>query len=125
MTGREQGATTTEVTILVPVVLFWILLTVQVGLWYHATQVATAAADDAVDASQLSAATTSDGEAAASRVLAAAGNVADPRVTVTRDQREVVATVEGMAPQLVPGFAWRVAVRVEAPVERFVPVGER
>ena len=125
MTGSEKGATTTEVTILVPVVLFWILLTVQVGLWYHATQVATAAADDAVDAAQLAAATDADGEAAASRLLATAGNVADARVTVTRDQREVVAIVEGMAPQLVPGFAWRVAVRVEAPIERFVPVDER
>ena len=32
----ERGMTTIQVAILFPVVLFWIMLIVQYGLWWHA-----------------------------------------------------------------------------------------
>ena len=41
--------TTSQVAILFPAVLFWLMLIVQYGLWWHAKQVANEAAAEAVD----------------------------------------------------------------------------
>jgi Flp pilus assembly protein TadG len=121
----EAGMTTTQVTILMPVLLFWIMLIVQYGLWYHAKQVANAAAAEAVDAAQTPAGTAALGERAAQEFLTSSGNLSATIVSVERDVDRVVAEVHGDAPQLVPGFPWSVTARVEAPVERFIPESER
>ena len=127
MTRRhgEAGMTTTQVTILMPVLLFWIMLIVQYGLWYHAKQVANAAAAEAVDAAQTPTGTAELGEDAARDFLTVSGNLSAPTISVQRDLDRVVAEVRGDAPRLVPGFSWSVTARVEAPVERFVPENER
>ena len=121
----ESGMTTTQVAVLMPALLFWIMLIVQFGLWYHAKQVADTAAAEAVDAAQTPDGTQADGEAAALAVLDAAGNLDAPDVTVDRGVVRVVAVVRGSSPRLVPGFAWTVTGRAEAPVERFIPEHER
>jgi len=121
----ERGVTTTQVAILFPVVLFWIMLIVQYGLWWHSKQVANAAAAEAVDAAQLSAGTAREGEDAAASYLAQAGNLSNVTISVTRDPTTVTAEVHGDAPRLVPGFEWSVTARSTAPVERFVPEPER
>lgn len=127
MTRRhaEAGMTTTQVTIIMPVLLFWIMLIVQYGLWYHAKQVASAAAAEAVDAAQTPAGTAGLGERAAQDFLATSGNLSSVAVSVDRDLDRVVAEISGDAPRLVPGFSWSVIARAEAPVERFVPESER
>lgn len=128
MTGRfrsERGMTTIQVAILFPVVLLWLMLIVQYGLWWHAKQVANAAAAEAVDAAQVSDGTAADGEAAASSYLDQSGNLENVTVAVDRQPTVVIAEVHGDAPQLVPGFAWSVTARSEAPVERFIPEPER
>ena len=56
----ERGMTTIQVAILFPAVLIWLMLIVQYGLWWHAKQVANAAAAEAVDAAQVSAGTARD-----------------------------------------------------------------
>lgn len=117
--------TTTEVAVLFPAVLFWLMLIVQYGLWWHAKQVANAAAAEAVDAAQVQAGSARDGEDAGRRYLAQAGNLGDIRITVDRGLATVTAEVRGTAPQLVPGFAWSVTARSAAPVERFVPEPQR
>lgn len=123
--GDERGMTTSQVAILFPVVLFWIMLIVQYGLWWHAKQVANAAAAEAVDAAQVSTGTARDGEDAAASYLAQSGNLSNVTVTVTRDPTAVTAEVHGDAPRLVLGFEWSVTARSAAPVERFVPEPER
>jgi len=128
VTGRfrsERGMTTIQVAILFPVVLLWLMLIVQYGLWWHAKQVANAAAAEAVDAAQVSDGTAADGEAAASSYLDQSGNLENVTVAVDRQPTLVIAEVHGDAPQLVPGFSWSVTARSEAPVERFVPEPER
>jgi Flp pilus assembly protein TadG len=117
--------TTLQVAILFPVVLFWIMLIVQYGLWWHAKQVANGAAAEAVDAAQVSVGTARDGEVAAASYLAQSGNLSNVHVTVTREPTIVTAEVRGDAPRLVPGFAWSVTARSVAPVERFIPEPER
>lgn len=121
----ERGMTTIQVAILFPVVLFWIMLIVQYGLWWHAKQVANAAAAEAVDAAQVSSGTARDGEDAAASYLAQAGNLDNVTITVTREPTVVTAEVRGEAPRLVPGFEWSVTARSNAPVERFIPEPER
>lgn len=122
---EERGMTTSQVAILFPAVLFWLMLIVQYGLWWHAKQVANAAAAEAVDAAQVESATAADGEAAAGRYLAQSGNLTNVTVTVERQPAVVTAEVRGDAPQLVVGFSWSVTARSEAPVERFIPEPER
>lgn len=117
--------TTSQVAILFPAVLFWLMLIVQYGLWWHAKQVANAAAAEAVDAAQVESATAADGEAAADRYLAQSGNLTNVTVTVDRQPAVVTAEIRGDAPQLVVGFSWSVTARSEAPVERFIPEPER
>lgn len=121
----ERGMTTIQVAILFPAVLFWVMLIVQYGLWWHAKQVANAAAAEAVDAAQVSTGTARDGETAAAAYLEQAGNLSDITITVTREPNTVTAEVHGDAPRLVPGFEWSVTARSAAPVERFIPEPER
>ena len=121
----ERGMTTIQVAILFPVVLFWIMLIVQYGLWWHAKQVANAAAAEAVDAAQVSSGSARDGEDAAASYLAQSGNLDDITITVSREPTTVTVELHGDAPQLVPGFEWSVTARSTAPVERFIPEPER
>jgi hypothetical protein len=117
--------TTSQVAVLFPAVLFWIMLIVQYGLWWHAKQVANGAAADAVDQAQVPAGSAASGEAAAHDYLAQAGNLTSVTINVDREPTLVTVEVTGHAPQLVPGFDWTVTSRSQGPVERFVPEPER
>jgi Flp pilus assembly protein TadG len=108
-----------------PALLFWIMLIVQYGLWFHAKQVASAAAAEAVDAAQVPGGTAEEAEQAARSFLAQSGNFREIAVTVVPTRDDLTVRVEGQAPRLVPGFVWRVASVVQAPLERFVPEPER
>lgn len=121
----ERGMTTIQVAILFPALLFWLMLIVQYGLWWHAKQVANAAAAEAVAAAKMSTASSDDGIAAADRFVDQAGNLSAVTIEVRRDPDVVVAEVRGNAPQLVPGFGWGVTARSHAPVERFRTEAER
>jgi Flp pilus assembly protein TadG len=116
---------TSQVAILFPAVLLWLMLIVQYGLWWHAKQVANAAAIDAVDAAQIPSGSEATGTSAAQKYLRQAGNLRDVTVTVERSPALVTVEVTGRAPQLVPGFTWSVTARSQGPVERFIPEPER
>jgi Flp pilus assembly protein TadG len=121
----EDGVSTVELAVLMPVLLFWMMLIVQFGLWAHAKQVATAATNAAVDTARLPGGTERAGQAEAAAVLASAGNLTALDVHVERTIDTVTVEVSGDAPHLVPGFAWSVTARESAPVERFVAEGAR
>lgn len=117
--------TTIQVAILMPAFLFWIMLTVQYGLWWHAKQVANAAAAEAVDAAQTPTGSEGLGVDAAQDFLTQSGNLRNATITVDRGTETVRVEIRGRAPQLVPGFAWGVTAQSEAPRERFIPRAER
>lgn len=121
----EDGLLATELAMVTPALLLLVMLAVQFGLWAHATQLADAAATQAALAASLPDGTEEQGEDAAAGLLAEAGNLGDPAVTVERGEELVVVTVIGRAPHLVPGFAWGVSAQAAAPVERFIPEGQR
>ena len=121
----EQGLTSTELAVLMPVLIALVLVPFQVALWWHANQIADAAAREAVDAAQVATATDEDGMRAAEWFLDAAGNIVDAEVTVTRTAETVSVDVTGRAPLLVPGFDWQVAAHATGPIERFIPEPDR
>ena len=117
--------TSTQLAIVMPALLFWVMLTVQYGLWFHAKQLAGAAAAEGVDAAQVAGAGPGRGEVAARSFLASSTVLRDVEVEVDRDTSAVTVRVAGRAPQLVPGFSWGVAALAQAPLERYVPQPER
>lgn len=121
----EGGLTSTQLAVVMPALLVWIMLIVQYGLWFHAKQVSAAAAAEALDAAQVPGGTPAAGERAARSFLAQSGNLDEIGVEVRRSADVVTARVSGQAPQLVPGVAWTVASVAEARVERFIPEPER
>jgi len=121
----EDGLTSTELAVVMPVLIMLILVPFQVALWWHAHQVADAAAREAVDAAQVVTATEDDGIRAAQWFLDAAGNLTEPQVTVTRTTQTVSVEVTGRAPRLLPGFDRQVTAHAAGPIERFIPEPDR
>jgi hypothetical protein len=121
----EEGLTSTELAVIMPVLIALVLVPFQIALWWHADQIADAAAREAVDAAQVATATEEDGIRAAEWFLDSAGNITEPEVTVTRTTESVSVEVTGRAPRLLPGFDWQVTARAAGPIERFIPEPDR
>jgi hypothetical protein len=121
----ERGLTSTELAVVMPVLIALVLIPFQVALWWHARQVADAAVNEAVDAAQVADATEVDGVRAAEWFLEAAGNLQDPQVTVRRTAETVTAEVTAKAPRLLPGFDWEVTAVASGSIERFIPEPDR
>ena len=121
----DRGLVAVELTIVAPLLLWWLMLIVQYGLWWHAKQVADAAAAEAVDVAQTPDGSAAEGDAAARGFLTRSGNLRNVTVDVTRADDVVTVQVQGDAPRLVPGWDWGVTARSEAPIERLVLEGEQ
>jgi Flp pilus assembly protein TadG len=121
----DRGLSTVQLAIAAPVLIWWLMATVQFGLWWHAKQMADGAAAEAVDVAQTPTGTAAAGEAAARSFLAETGSLANAGVVVERDDETVSAEVTGEVLQLVPGFSVSVTARNSAPVERFIEESER
>jgi Flp pilus assembly protein TadG len=121
----QDGMLASELAILMPALLLLIMLAVQFGLWAHASQLARAAADEAAYTAALPGGSGIAGQTAAAGLLAQAGHLTDIRIDIDRTPDTVVATVAGVAPQVVPGFRWSVSATAAAAPERFIPQGDR
>ena len=117
----ETGSVSTEVVIAAPALMLLILLSVQFGIWYHASNVARSAAREGVRAARVEGASALDGETEARDFLAQAGGALEdqPNVTAQRDLDVARVEVNGRAVSLVPGFRLPVRAVSESPVERF------
>ena len=121
----EDGSSTTELVLLMPVVLFAVMLIVQAGLYFHARQVVEAAAQEALEATQGETATAELGTQAGDAFLAEAGGVRDAVVEVTRSGTQVSVSVVAVAPNVLPLVAWQVSASAMGEVERFVGEADR
>ena len=119
----ESGAATLAVVLVIPAVLFLVSTVAQFVVYYHASHLATAAAQEAARAAQLADGTEAAAQAHGQNFLAQAGPnlVLEPRVLVTRDTVADVARVEvvGRAPRLVPGISMTIRAEAGGPLERF------
>lgn len=122
---RDAGMTTVQLAVIFPVVLLWLLLIVQYGLWWHAKQVANAAAAEAVATARVPTGTDTAADHAARSFLTESGNLTNIAVTVERSTDAVTVTVTGNAPQLVPGFGWGVTSTSRSPLEQLLDPDQR
>jgi len=115
--------------IVLPALLFLIFLGIQFALWFHASHVALAAAQEGARTARV--ADVVDGasagqaqQAAHDRASQFLGEVAptlikNSQVVASVDTDRVVVDVRGDGISIVPGFAVRIHEHSEGPVERF------
>lgn len=121
----DEGYSTVESVLSVPVMVFVIIAIVEVALWWYARQEASAAADEAARVARAYAATAAQGEDRGNSYI----RTVDPHssvlqsavVHVTRSARTVTVEVTGHVTSLIPFLSPDVDVTVTAPNERFVP----
>jgi len=114
---RGESGSTTELVVVFPFVMFLLMLVIQFGLWYHASHVAQAAAQEGARAARTVSADA--GRQRAQGFLAGMGAFDDKRVAASRDAHVARVDVWGRAPSLVPGLTLRIHEHSEGPVERF------
>jgi len=117
--GRDdQGSFSLEAMVVVPAVLLLILLVVHAALWWHARNVALAAAQQGVESARVRGATLSDGTAAAQAFATrAGGTMTGIRVTGSRGA-QVRIDVAGSVPTVFPGLTLHVDQHAEGAAER-------
>jgi Flp pilus assembly protein TadG len=117
----ERGDATTEVVLVTPVLLLLIAFVLQFGLWYHASNVAQAAATEGVRAARADGGSAQAGKARAEDFLAQTGPsiVNSPEVIATRDTSAARVEVKGHAVMVVPGLRLPIDAVAESPLEEF------
>jgi Flp pilus assembly protein TadG len=123
-----RGSATLEIVVLFPAVLLATFGLVQGALYYHARDVALAAATDGLTVARSRSGSAEEGRRAALTFLQrAGGDHVLPASLVTSERTVTTAkvTVSGHALSLVPGVpGWDVQQTASGPVERFTRVGE-
>lgn len=125
---REQrGQATVEWVLVVPLLMLLVLSGVQVALWGHAAQIATAAAQEGVVAARANSGSIDVGENRARNVLDQMGRrlVEDPVVAATIDATSARVDVRGRAMAIVPGLRLAVHGQATSPLERFADPRDR
>jgi Flp pilus assembly protein TadG len=119
----ERGASAIDMAIIFPIVIFLIFGIIQFGVWYHANNIARAAAQEGARAASAYSSTASAGAASAQRVLAenANGMISHTSVIPYRDQNVATVTVKGEALHVIPFIPLSITVSATAPVEAFRP----
>ena len=116
---RDRGDTSLEIALYTPLLLLAVLAVIQAAVWGLADLAARHAADHAVQTARVAGATATDGETAATALLADINprGLTNVEVTVTRGTVTTTAEVSGHALQLIPGITMPVNARVTAPTE--------
>jgi Flp pilus assembly protein TadG len=109
--------------IVMPLLLLLVLVSVHIGLWFHARHLVNAAAQEGARAARAAGAVDADGEARAEQMLDDLGPtvIANPTVTVARTTDTVTVTVTGQAPVVIPGLVLDVRATSTSPIEQFTP----
>lgn len=121
--GRdERGSVTAELVLAVPALLLLLLVIAQFAIWAHASHIAQTAASQALSATRVQGASSTDGHAQAGSVLAQLGSgpLHDPRASVIRGPEESTVEITGHAARVVPFLDLPVHARAVGPSERFV-----
>lgn len=117
---NERGTVPLETAVLAPAILLIIGLIVQAGFWFHARDVAIAAAEEGARAASYEAAGAGSGQAAAADFASRVGRGALKDVTVSANRGATTATVTvtGHSISLVPGLTFTIEQSASAPTER-------
>ena len=111
-----------EFLLVISMLIVVFLLMLQYAVKAHAERIATAAAQEGLAAASAHHGTAGAGQRAAQDALAAIGpGLNASHVVATRTAVTATVTITGQVDQLVPFLEPVVHVRLEGPVERFVP----
>ena len=118
---RERGSATTELVIVTPVLLLLIMMIIQFGIWYHASHVAQAAAQEGVRTARVEAGTASAGKLRAERFVSSAAPtlLVDVNVAATRSANAARVDVNATVRSIVPGLSLPVHAHAESTLESF------
>lgn len=116
----ERGSASVELVVLMPLLLLILFSGVQGAVYYHASTLALAAAQEGARAAARENATLAAGTSAASAFVthAAGDSLTGVRVTGTRTPVTATITVTGSGLSLVPGWTPTVTQAASLPVER-------
>jgi Flp pilus assembly protein TadG len=115
----DRGEIAANTAVFTAVVLL-VFFSVQFGMWFHGRQVASSAAQHAVDAARVEHGSAAAGEATGHEYLDQVGGLDTATVAVDRSADTVTATVTGDPPSILGFFHVGVTVTVTGPVERIV-----
>lgn len=117
---NERGTTPLETAVLAPAILLIIGLIVQAGFWFHARDVAIAAAEEGARAAAYDGAGSSSGQSVAADFAGRVGKGALKNVSVSGGRSATVATVtvSGESISLVPGLTFTIVQSASVPAER-------
>lgn len=117
----EAGFSTLEAVLVFPILLLLLMLIIQFALWYHASDLATAAAQDGVRAARVDGATAADGTDRANELLdQTSRSILQGRdVQVSRSADVARVEVRGTCIALVPFLRLPVRAVAESSTERF------
>ena len=122
----EDGATSTEMAVIMPILIVLVCLPVQFALWYHAKQSADTAAEECVEAAQVPGADiAADGAVGARAILSQAGNLANVTITAAAAADSVVCTVRGDLNYAIIDIGFSVRAQAEGPIEKFIAEDDR
>lgn len=127
MRSGDEGSASLELAGLIVVILAMVFGLLQGALWYHARNVALAAATEGVETTRTSAGTATAGRAAAASFVNRAGGddvLLGVNVDVQRTTTQASVTVTGQSVSVLPGRPGPAVSQTAAgPVERFTSQG--
>lgn len=120
---RDRGASALEMAILTPVLLLLILAVIQTALWFHARQVALAAAQEGARVLRSEAGTEALAKQKAEAMAQQIGGNVIENILVAADREAGMATVTviGEAVEIVDFITLTVSATSRGPIESFVP----
>ena len=117
---RGEAGSTTELVLAFPAFFLLIFIAIQFALWYHASHVALAAAQEGARAARVS------GDQAAGETRTnyfldhlSPAVITGRQVQATADTDNVRVDVWGTAESILPGFKLTIHEHSQGPVERF------
>ncbi len=126
--GRCRGdhGDVVPLVVVTPIMVFMVMLAIQMGLYFHARSVMSAAAQDAARAAQHEDGTEADGYAAANQILAGSESLLiGETTTVDQGPTEVTVNITAEVTSLVPFFTADLSVEASGPRESFRPESAR
>lgn len=123
--SRDRGEVSAQIVVLTPLLILFVFLGVQSAIYFHAANVAAAAASQGAAAGSPVGAGADDAAAAATQTLADLGATSAATPSVSAGADFVRVTVEVAVAHIVPFFPDSVRRTAVEPKERFVPESER
>ena len=123
--SRDRGEATAQLVIITPILILLVFLGIQTAIFFHAANVAAAAAAQGAAAGSRRGAGTADAISAAEQTLGDLGVSTRASASATTGGSFITVTVEVEVSRVLPFFADTVGRTATEPIERFVSESDR